>query len=199
MARGPSWRAEAATAGRAAPPLIAAAPAGVTRGGCSAAGRTVAPGRTGQGHAQTMGSERGLGSRPSEPGAEGLAVGAHPRPPARWLPPPGLHWPPTPPLRAPSHARLPACLSLPLASGARRGPASARGRSDNALSGFSVRIHRTQLLCRLPAPGAVPSTTSPQASRVSPLSPILRGGRKAVVLGSDSGEMPSHPGTPMAG
>lgn len=36
MARDPSWWAEAATAGRAAPPLIVAALAEVTIGGCPA-------------------------------------------------------------------------------------------------------------------------------------------------------------------
>ena len=63
---------------RAAPPLIVAALAEVTIGGCPAGPHCGT--RAHRSGAQTMGSERGRGSRPSEPRADGLAVGAHPRP-----------------------------------------------------------------------------------------------------------------------
>lgn len=63
---------------RAAPPLIVAALAEVTIGGCPAGPHCGT--RAHRSGAQTMGSERGRGSRPSEARADGLAVGAHPRP-----------------------------------------------------------------------------------------------------------------------
>lgn len=62
---------------RAAPPLILAALAGVVIGYPAGPHCGTRAHRSG---AQTMGSERGRGSRPSEPNADGLAVGAHPRP-----------------------------------------------------------------------------------------------------------------------
>lgn len=81
--------------------------------------------------------------------------------------------------------------SLLSASGARRGPASARGRGDQCAAGTNCReLNRFAACC-----GAVPST-SPRSPPASPLSPILSGRRKAVVLGSDSGEIPPLPGTP---
>lgn len=113
-----------------------------------------------------MGSERGLGSRPSEPKADGLAVGAHPRPlpgGSRLRACTGRR--PLPLGRPPTRARPPA--SLLLASGARRGPASARGRSDNVLSGFSLRIHRTGRYCRLP--WGCPLDVTPGFAGVPPL------------------------------
>lgn len=81
---------------RAAPPLIVAALAEVTIGGCPAGPHCGT--RAHRSGAQTMSSERGRGSRRSEPRADGLAVGAHPRP-------------------LPGGSRLPACTGrrpLPL-------------------------------------------------------------------------------------
>lgn len=49
---------------------------------------------------------------------------------------------------------------------------------------------------RLATRGGVVPSTSPWAPPTSPLSPVLTVGRKAVVLGSDSGETLNRPGTP---
>lgn len=117
---------------RAAPPLIVAALAEVTIGGCPP-GRTVAPGRTGQGRRQWAASgavaparlRRELTGWPS-----GLTPAPCPVAPASG---PALAADPSPWDALP---RAPA--SLLFASGARRGPASARGRGDNVLRGESA-------------------------------------------------------------
>jgi hypothetical protein len=136
---------------RAAPPLIVAALAGMTRRGCPAGPHCDT--RAHRSGAQTMGSERGRGSRPSEQRGDGLAVGAHPPPPAWWPPPPGLHWPPTPPLGTPSHARSPHFSSRPsgisIRQGARRQCAWGKpSRSPNCLATRGGAVPSTSPLPR---------------------------------------------------
>lgn len=113
---GPGWWAEAATAGSAASYSV----------GAGGTDHRTLPGRATLGHgAQTMGSERGRGSRPSEPAAAGLAVGVHPRP-LPVAPAPGACTGRRPlPL-----GRLPRAPAVRFPSAARRGAAAARGRGD---------------------------------------------------------------------
>ena len=114
---------------RAAPPLIVAALAEVTIGGCPA-GRTVAPGRTGQGRRQWAASgavaparlRRELTGWPSGLTPAPCPVAPASRPALAADPSP---WDALP--RAPD--------SVLSASGARRGPESARGRSDQCAAG----------------------------------------------------------------
>lgn len=78
-----------------------------------------------------------------------------------------------------------ALASLLFASGARRGPASARGRGDSVLPGESAVA---QPLRHRRLWGSLDVSPAPLAS---PLSPLLSRGRKGkLVLGSDSGETP---------
>lgn len=138
-----------------------------------------------------MGSERGRGSRPSEARADGLAVGAHPRP-------------------LPGGSRLRACTGrrpLPLGrppTRARLTPLRVRSPSGTSVRQGARRQCAKGRVCREPSRfattgcGAVPST-SPWARLASSLSPLLSRGRKAVILGSDSGETPPALEPPTAG
>lgn len=183
MARGPGWWAEAATAGGTASYSCGTGWSDERRLPCRPRSGT---GRTGLGRRQWVASgavaptrlSRELTGWPS-----GLTPAPYPVAPASE---PVLAADPSP------WDALPRALSsLFSESGARRGPASARGRGDNVLGvnppgaqtawpgavGLSLRRH--------PGPHRCPSSA-----------PTLSGGRKAVVLDSNSGGTLLRPRTP---